>query len=922
MARSRPAGSAPRIAAAALGAFCILFVLVAARPAAAATLSGDVRDQDGKPLAFASVVVVGTPYGAGTDESGRFSITLPPGDYSIQASFVGYRAETRQVRLGEGGAKLAFTLQEEARLLGEIEVLGAQKMVDVKAASTVRTIEREEILRMPVDEVLEVVGRQVGVSIYDDQTHIRGGREDEVVYVIDGVVVKDYITGQSRAGDLSARSVAEVNVLTGGFPSEYGQALSGIVNITTREGGTETRGYLSWVTDHVGGGWDGFRSDNVSMQFEGPLFDRGEVRVPGQLTYFVELSGRLSDTYLPGWASSTGDGKARVSSYEDKFLGQLFSYGTPFDSRSGNDWQLLTKFAWKTSRDDKFLFTVNKVLNINSGYFFDPIARVDPTANTTYPWEWYRRLDHYLTYTEDKNTLSGVWNHLTSESTLHELRLSRFFTTYHYDVHGKPWYDYEEPDDQALPPGEDHPFFIQTGDNPSWHDHSILEWALDWDMTAKRGKHTFKTGVNHSFQSIQYIDINYPWQSDPDGLGGVHDLYDAHPQVGAGYAQMQFAYEGLVGNVGLRFDYWYPGPEVEEAIADTSRPAITPSMVAAFEEDTFTLFGHHLKGRLSPRLSVSHPVTDRDKLFFNYGRFSQWPTYFYVYSKIGSVSSEEFPLIGNINLDPEVSSQWEFGAARTFSERLAGNITFFFKDQYDYPTATRFSRLGHGDFFIYRNSDYARTRGIEFEVERRPAPHLGGSISYSYSVSTGRSSDPNEAVELQELLGAAGQIGLEEGYTYWNRPHQVNLSLDYVIPRGDRGPEVFGLRIPDDLTANLYYSVRSGRAYTPEDGSGNRIGKRYSRNASFEHLVDVKIQRGFDLSRTRLALQLDIRNLFNNRSPRRIDPQTGEKPEDGSGEYSDPPASESSAEYRAAQLDNPSYLTTPRQVRIGASLAW
>ncbi len=900
---------------------CVVLALSLPDGALAAEINGEVRSKGGEPLPFASVVALGTGYGASTDEEGRFTFTAPAGNYSIKASFVGYNSETRQVMLGENGIKLAFVLEAEPRLMSEIEVLGQQKMVDVKEASTVRTVEREEILRMPVDEVLAVVGRQAGVTLYDNQTHIRGGRQDEVVYVVDGVVIKDYVTGQSRAGDLSARSVAELDILTGGFPAEYGQALSGIVNITTREGGDEPHGYLSWTTDHVVGGWDGFRSDYMTMQLEGPLLAKGSLKVPGQLTYFGELSGRVSDTNLPGWSSVPG-AKARVSSYEDRFLGQLFRYGTPFDSRSQNDWQALLKLAWKTSQKNKYLLTFNKVLNINSGYFFQPIARVDPTANTTYPWEWHQRLDHFLTYTEDKNSLSMVWNHLQSERTLHEFRLSRYFTTYHYDVNGKPWYDYEEPDDQALPPGEDHPYFADTGDDNRWHDHSITEWALDWDMTAKRGRYTFKSGVVHSFQNIQYIDIIDPWIEDPDGLGGIHDLYNVHPQVGAGYAQAQFAYEGLVGNVGLRFDYWYPGPEVEEAIADTSRPAITPLLVNAFEEDTFGLFGRHLKGRWSPRLSVSHPVTDRDKLFFNYGRFSQWPTYFYIYSKIGSVSSEDFPLIGNINLDPEVSSQWEFGGAHTFSDRLAGNLTFFFKDQYDYPTATRFSRLGHGDFFIYRNSDYARTRGIEIELERRPAPYLGGSISYSYSVSTGRSSDPNEAVELQEILGAAGQIGLEEGFTYWNRPHQLNLSVDYQVRRGDQRPEIYGLAVPDDFTASLYYGMRSGRAYTPEDSRGNRTDKRYSKNAAIEHVVDTKLEKGFEVWGSRLAVQLDIRNLFNNRAPRRIDPQTGEKPEDGQGEYTTPPSSESAAEYRAALLSNPSYLTPSRQVRLGVNLAW
>ncbi len=912
---------ARRIAAAALGAGLGLAAWVAL--AAAAHLTGEVRDTEGNPLALANVVVLGTGYGAVSGGDGRFDIELPAGRYSVKASYIGFRAETRQATVGAESGRLVFELRAETQLLSEIEISG-RRLVDVKAASTVRTVEREQILRMPVDEVLAVVGRQAGVSIYDNQTHVRGGRHDEAVFVVDGVVVKDYITGQSHGGDLSSRSVAEVNVLTGGYSAEYGQALSGIINVTTREGGNKRKGYLSWMTDHVGGGWDGFRSDYLTLQLEGPFFHEGgaaQLHIPGELTYFVDMNGRFSDTYLPGW-SSDGNVNARVSSYDDRFLGRLFSYGKPFDSRSDNNWQLLTKLTWKASANDKLTVSLNKHLGINSGFSFEPISRTDPTASTTYPWEWYRRLDHYLTFTEDKATFSAFWTHHTSRQTFHELRLSRFFTNYHYDVNGKPWFEYQEPDDQALPEGQNNAFFVDSGDYYTWHDHSIEERSLRWDVTARRGKHLIKGGIDHAFQDIQFIDIRYPWEPDPDGLGREHDLYNVHPQVGAAYAQTLFDYEGLVANIGLRLDYWYPGREVEEAVADTSRPAITPGMRRGFENDTVSLFGHRLKARFSPRVAVSHPVTDRTKLFYNYGRFSQWPTYFYVYSKIGSVSSEDFPLVGNVNLDPEVSSQFEFGAAHEFSERLGANLTFFFKDQYDYPTATRFSRLGQADFFIYRNSDYARTRGIELEVNRRPSPHLGGTVSYTYSVSTGRSSDPNESIELQELLGAAGQIGLEEGFTFWNRPHKLSLTVDYRVRRGDERPLVLGLKVPDDLSASFFYEVQSGRAYTPQDARGNRTGKRYSRNTGFEQVADLRIERGFAVWDTRLAAIFDVRNLMDQRYPRRIDPQTGELLQDGVGNYSRPPVSESEGRFRAAQLANPSNRSAPRQVRIGASLEW
>ena len=83
---------------------------------------------------------------------------------------------------------------------------------------------------------------------------------------------------------------------------------------------------------------------------------------------------------------------------------------------------------------------------------------------------------------------------------------------------------------------------------------------------------------------------------------------------------------------------------------------------------------------------------------------------------------EARPRIGGRTLTSEVAGhQFELGGAHQFRDDLALNASFFFKDQYDYPTATRFSTLGQGDIFVYRNSDYARSRGIELELEKRPA---------------------------------------------------------------------------------------------------------------------------------------------------------------------------------------------------------
>ena len=161
--------------------------------------------------------------------------------------------------------------------------------------------------------------------------------------------------------------------------------------------------------------------------------------------------------------------------------------------------------------------------------------------------------------------------------------------------------------------------------------------------------------------------------------------------------------------------------------------------------DTYGIFGRRFKAHLSPRIAISHPITDRDNLFFNYGHFTQIPNYLWVYSKLSSISSELFPLIGNPNLNSEISVQYEIGARHQFTEGVAANFTIFYKDIYDYPTSQTFEKVGVGQMFIYRNVDYARSRGIEIEVKKKLTRLWGATVVYTYSLATGKSFGPQYA---------------------------------------------------------------------------------------------------------------------------------------------------------------------------------
>ena len=930
-----------------------------------AALKGVMTDKDtGGPLPFGNVIITGTKFGAMTSEDGTYFIpNIPIGVYQVQATYMGYVARTiEQVRIepervNELDIPMKSTVASETQ---EIEVTGEKALVEVDVTSTQRTITAEEIARAPVTTVADVIVQQSGVTIEDDEIHIRGGRSDETQYRVDGVVVKDLISGRSGGGELHASSVSEVNVITGGYNAEYGDALSGVVDIKTREGGDEYRNYTGWKSDHfpvVGSIYENFSRDEFNARSEGPNPITEELLpalgwdMPGSMTYFLTMNGLFTDTHLPGKASlqpnearfdADNIERTLYSEYENKFFGRQFGFGSEFwQPRLANDWGLFGKLTWKLGSKDKLNFTYNKSLSIDHGFDEPPIIRRDVTDETNYPWEWSQRLDHYYTFTKDTSVLTFNWNRLWTRDTSSQFRLSSYVRDQRQTVFGRLWYGeegYEPEDDFALPNcGEgvegpcDQPFFIDSGDSPRWHDRYVKSWTGAFDVTRNLGTHhVMKGGWENSFQEVQYIDIRFPWVSDPNNLGGSHDLYEVNPSVGSMFLQDQFNFEGFIGNVGMRLDYWFPGDEADAAVQDTSRANYDPTIEREYLEDTYDfLGGNRVKAKLLPRIAVSHPMSDHTHLFLNYGHFLQWPSYFYVYSKISSVSSEDFPLVGNLNLNPEYAVQYEMGLRHEFSRTFSGDATFYYKDIYDYPTSVRFTRPGQGPIFIYINNDFARSRGFELTAKKRKSAFLSGSASYSFSLATGKASDPNQTQILQEAEGTFAEIGLEEGYLWWNRPHKFTISADYRIPEDydlAKVPTLFGWRLPRDAAVNAYLLVRSGRAYTPEDVLGNETGKKFSKNAPLSTTVDLSAEKGFRIGRSRhLRFSLECRNIFNNRYATRVDPSTGEVPTIGAGQVQAVPDDPELTEAREAQVlryQDPSWWSAPRNLWMGVGVEW
>ena len=277
---------------------------------------------------------------------------------------------------------------------------------------------------------------------------------------------------------------------------------------------------------------------------------------------------------------------------------------------------------------------LQQALGFDQGFTRRPLGDL-AGQSIPYPWAFENRFQHSQTVTDDVNSLQLTMTHTINKNVDHSLMIARSFNAQEAAVDGKLWTDYEQPDDLALPPGQDRPYFVDSGDANEWWNYWSESITTDYKLGMNLGKiHKTEFGFVNSFQNVQYVDIQDPWVFDPDGLGRDHDLWHVYPDIGALYAQDRLEFEGFVAEGGARVDYWFPGEQLESAVADTNNTNVSDATREAFDQDTGSLFGHRVKAVFSPRVSVSHPIQNRVTFFCNFGQFTQFTSYIYVYSKI------------------------------------------------------------------------------------------------------------------------------------------------------------------------------------------------------------------------------------------------------------------------------------------------
>lgn len=264
-------------------AYCLLLTASFCEAGVTGKIVGKVKDKTTKePLPFVNILIEGTTMGAAADLNGEyFIINVPVGTYTLIAKMMGYddmKVENIHVS-ADMTRRINFSLSQTVLKMKEMIVIDTRPIIQRDVTSSSKLVTGKDIAKMPVTSYTDVLKIQTGAietgreGIGSGGLHIRGGRADEVMYVVDGINTTDPVYGTSGA-ILSKHSIEEMQLISGGFDAEYGRAMSGVVNVVTKEGRSRYTGTIEYNTDQMFGKGSNlykYKPDSLNEY----LFDQG-----------------------------------------------------------------------------------------------------------------------------------------------------------------------------------------------------------------------------------------------------------------------------------------------------------------------------------------------------------------------------------------------------------------------------------------------------------------------------------------------------------------------------------------------------------------------------------------------------------------------------------------------------------------------
>jgi outer membrane receptor protein involved in Fe transport len=862
-------------------------------------VSGRVVDAgSGQGLFGANVLIEGTSMGAVTADDGSFYvINVPPGTYDVRVTMMGFETvRMAGVRVSVNRTTpVDFQLKQTVLQSSEVVVIQAQKVAIKKdQTGSIRNVSSEEINALPVEDISAVVSMQAGIVA----GHFRGGRFGEVSYLVDGMQV-DNAFNRSRSVDIEKEAIQDLEVITGTFNAEYGKAMSGMVNVITKEGGNAFHGSVggglgNYLTPHkdtfIGLQDDDFdRRQDFKVQLEGPI-------IKNRLSFFANYRQEDNTNQFNGIY------RYNVDDYSDFSVVPLLSMYTGDSSIVPMSWNKNKSFIGKlTYKTGTFKTFVEYTRNHYDGKDYDHLFKYNPYGKPGYNG-----------YTD---WVAFLVNHMFMKNAFYEFKGSM---TKSYNG----YYLFKDPGDSGWVAdtylsNDNFCGFYTGGQEKTFTELNTDKYDGKLDVTWQVSRHhSLKGGVQvtrHRFDNLSSAIRNRyfgtPFENPPFNWYDpvlakdstiYADVYMKEPMELSGYLQDKMEFNEMVINVGLRYDYFDP-----KTVYPTNWRNPDNGIKNTPESEYKSAEAKYM---LSPRFGLSYQLGRAALLHFGYGHFFQAPGFNNMYANhwfLVQPVSFQTAVMGNPQLKAEKTVNYEVGLWQQLNANMGLEVTLFYKDIYELLTAgiqTTYTQIRYGR---YDNKDYGNVRGLEVKYDFN-YNELNGNVNYTLQYTRGVADNPlttyNRAGNNQDPIPRL--IPLE-----WDQRHTLNVTLGYNARSFD-------------ATVTGWFG--SGLAYTYTPIAENRLSRvnLYPNNSkrpttfTVDFYAQVRLGVAFG---TRLRLTLNVYNVLDRMNELYVNGQTGRanqailRPVDYASHRSDFNTLED-------RYWNPGSFSAPRLVKLGLGI--
>ena len=815
--------------------FFILFSLKALF-ASSGKISGKITNlKTNTSMIGVNVLVKELGVGTVSDEQGEYIIVnIKPGRYTIEVTYIGFsKVVLKDVVVNQNRTLYQnIQLKEEALEGEEIVVKATRPMVHKDLTASQKITTAKEIANLPVESFVGVLVNQAGVNQgAGGEIHIRGGRYNEVGYYIDGVSVSNPFFTNSLAVNISNKSLQEMRVVSGAFNAEYGNAMSGIVNIELKEGDArKTNGSLSFYSgDYLTDNDKIFLNIDNFKTFSNVVVDAGvngpiKIIKNGKLTYNVSLRYSDQGGHLYGLREHIPDDIADFR-FSDNWYIEMGGDSSYVSMNPSTRINMLTKLTYKFS--PKFKISLQDIINDSKWKNYVHTYKFNPDGTYNY---------------NSKNRNTSIKINKAFNNGFLTLNIFHNSTNYRNFV-------YEDPYDpryvstsliRGTPPSPSFSFGgTQMGHNKriSFSNGGKLDVSF---LNLKR--HDIKIGLSARLDNLEednftilYDEFNYPTPTVlPANESPSHNYYNKKAIFLSSYLQDKIEYENMVINIGLRFDQFNPD---DDYVSNLLNPEGEKSKAK-------------IKKMYSPRFGISFPITEKGIVHFSYGHFYQMPTLRNLY-KQSIFGANQSPTVGYANLNPEKTIQYEFGVQQQLLQFVAVDMSIYYKDVRDLLALQSISydspNYGPSSYNIYLNKDYATIKGLTFSLTKRydPITRISAFFDYGYQISEGNSITSG-SFYFNALTGEQEEKRVVP--LSWDQKHIFNATVTY------NHFNKWGISFIGKLS--------SGWPYTPNIPFANYVPEPNSDRKPWQKNVNARFFKSIPFGKHSLVFFTKIYNLF------------------------------------------------------------